>query len=255
MRDFTGTVAVVTGGGTGVGRAVSLALGAVGAATVVVSYSRSDAAAEAVADEVRALGAAAVAIKADVRDEDSVVALMDRVVDEFGTIDILVNCAGATKLVPFDDLDGLTDDVWDLVMDVNVRGAFRCIRAAAPALRKAGGAVVNVASTAAHRAGGSSIAYGVSKAALLHLTRGLARSLAPEVTVNSVSPGAIESEWLVDLVGADRARASWDADSLVTPLGRVSTPDDVAEAVLAMLSARFVTGEDIIVDGGKHLLY
>ena len=255
MSTFTGAVAVVTGGGTGVGRAVSLALAAAGAATVVVSYSRSDAAAEALVDEVRVLGGAAVAIRADVRDEESVAAMVDRVVEEFGAIDILVNCAGTTKLVPFEDLDGLTDDVWDHVMDVNVRGAFRCIRAAAPALRKTGGAVVNVASTAGHRAGGSSIAYGVSKAALLQLTRGLARSLAPEVTVNSVSPGAIESDWLVDLVGADAARASWDADARTTPLRRVATPDDVAEAVLAMLSARFVTGEDIIVDGGKHLLY
>jgi NAD(P)-dependent dehydrogenase (short-subunit alcohol dehydrogenase family) len=149
----------------------------------------------------------------------------------------------------------VTDDVWELVLGVNLRGAFLATRAASAALRAAGGAVVNVASTAGHRASGSSIPYGVSKAALLQLTRGLAVALAPEVRVNSVSPGSVSSDWMGGLVGDDVARAAREAESAVIPLGRVATPEEVADAIIAMLGPGMVTGQDIIVDGGKHLLY
>ncbi len=253
--DFAGAVAVVTGGATGIGRAVCLGLVARGASAVIVNYSRSRDEALAAVAELEALGCAGRAVQADVRDETAVVAMIDAVVEEFGRIDILVNNAGATRLIPFTDLDAVTDEVWELVLGVNVRGAFVVTRAASAALRAARGAVVNVASTAGHRASGSSIAYGVSKAALLQLTRGLAVALAPEVRVNSVSPGSVNSDWMGDLVGADVARAAREAESAVIPLGRVASPEEVADAIIAMLGPGMVTGQDVIVDGGKHLLY
>jgi NAD(P)-dependent dehydrogenase (short-subunit alcohol dehydrogenase family) len=253
--DFAGAVAVVTGGATGIGRAVCLGLAARGASAVIVNYSRSRDEALAVVVELEALGCEGRAVQADVRDETAVIAMMDATVAEFGRIDILVNNAGATRLIPFADLDAVTDEVWELVLGVNVRGAFLATRAASAALRAARGAVVNVASTAGHRASGSSIAYGVSKAALLQLTRGLAVALAPEVRVNSVSPGSVSSDWMGGLVGDDVARAAREAESAVIPLGRVSTPEEVADAIIAMLGPGMVTGQDVIVDGGKHLLY
>lgn len=252
---FDGAVAIVTGGGTGIGRAVCHALAARGASAVVVTYSRSAAEAEDVAAELREVGCRASAVRADVRDGDAVAAMIASTLADYGRIDILVNSAGATRLIPFKDLDAITDEDWDLVLDVNVRGTFTVTRAASAALRESGGSVVNVASIAGSRAIGTSIPYGVSKAGMLQLTRGLAAALAPEVRVNSVSPGSVVSRWLGDLVGEDVAAERWAKDAAVTPLGSVATPADVAEAIVALIGARFVTGQDIVVDGGKHLLY
>ena len=253
--EFDGAVAIVTGGGTGIGRAVCLALAARGASAVVVTYSRSAAEAEAVAAELREAGCRGSAVRADVRDKHAVAALIASTIADFGGIDILVNNAGATRLIPFKDLDAITDEDWDLVLDVNVRGTFAVTRAASAALRESRGSVVNVASIAGSRAIGTSIPYGVSKAGMLQLTRGLAIALAPEVRVNSVSPGSVVSRWLGDLVGEDAAAERWAKESGVVPLAAIATPEDVAEAIVALIGARFVTGQDIIVDGGKHLLY
>lgn len=254
-KTIAGTVAIVTGGGTGIGRAVCLALAARGASAVVVSYSRSAEEAEAVVAELLAGGCRARAVRADVRDEAAVAELVASTISEFGGIDILVNNAGATRMIAFGDLDAVTDDDWDLVLGVNIRGTFTVTRAAAAALRKSKGSVVNVASVAGYRAIGSSIPYGVSKAGTIQLTRGLAAALAPEVRVNSVSPGSVTSRWMGDLIGEDVAAERREKESALIPLGSVATPEDVAEAIVALIDARFVTGQDIIVDGGKHLLY
>ncbi|MEP6482366.1 MAG: SDR family oxidoreductase [Rhodoglobus sp.] len=251
----TGAIAVVTGGGTGIGRSICLALARAGASAIVLTYSKSADEAEQTAGELRELGCAARAARVDVRDEGAVVELMSATVAEFGRIDILINNAGATRLIPFDDLDAITDDDWELVLGVNIRGAFSCTRAAAAALRASRGSVVNVASIAGWRGVGSSIPYGVSKAGMLQLTRGLAVALAPEVRVNSVSPGSVSTRWMGELVGEDVAAERRAQEAATLPLGRVATPDDVAEAVIALLNARFVTGQDVIIDGGRNLLY
>ncbi len=253
--DLTGSVAVVTGGGTGIGRAVAERLVGAGARGVLVTWSRS---ADAAEEAVRALteaGAEAEALQVDVRDEAAVRALAARCEQRFGRCDVLVNNAGTTHWVPFDDLDAVTDEVWDEVLGVNLQGAFRCARALAPALRASGGAVVNVASISGHRGIGSSIPYGVSKAGLIQLTRALAVALAPQVRVNSVSPGTVATRWQLDRHGADAFAEMTEREREVAPLARTPDADDVAAAVLGLLGADVVTGVDVVVDAGKHLMY
>src|SRR5437660_7768664 len=189
-------VAIVTGGGTGMCRAVWLRLAVAGAAAVVVNYSRSKDGANATARDIESLGPKAVTHRADVASEPQVIAMIDETMSRFGRLDVLVNNAGTTHFIPHANLDALTDDVWNEILSVNLKGTFFCCRAAAPHLRQTKGAIVSVASVAGYRAAGSSIAYGASKAGVLQLTRALALALAPDVPVNSVSPGLVSSPWL-----------------------------------------------------------
>jgi NAD(P)-dependent dehydrogenase (short-subunit alcohol dehydrogenase family) len=253
--DLTGRVAIVTGGGTGIGRAVCLQLAKAGAKAVVVNYSRSADDANATAAEVAALGAEGLAHKADVADETDVKAMIAVTTDRFGRLDVLVNNAGTTHFVAHPDLDGLTEQVWNDILDVNLKGTFYCCRAAAGHLRKSKGAIVNISSIAAHRGSGSSIAYAVSKAGVVQLTRGLAVALAPDVRVNSVSPGLVSTRWFSQRFGDEASAAQEERFRAETPLGVVATPDHVAQAVMAMIGADQVTGQDLIVDGGLNVLY
>lgn len=249
------TVAVVTGGGTGIGRATALALARAGCRGVVVTWSRSAAEAESAVAELAAAGCEAVAERVDVADDARVRGLAERVLSRFGRVDVLVNNAGTTRAVPHADLDALTDDVFHHVLDVNVVGPFRVARAFAGPLRRARGAVVNVASISGYRAGGSSIAYGVSKAGLLQLTRSLAATLAPEVRVNAVAPGTVATRWQAGLHGEEGFAERAAAERRTVPLRRTAGPEHVAQAVLGLLAMDLVTGEAIIVDGGKHVVY
>ncbi|MPZ84431.1 MAG: SDR family oxidoreductase [Actinophytocola sp.] len=253
--DLHDTVAVVTGGGTGIGRATALALARAGAKGVVVNYSRSADDAAAVVDELTGLGCVAMAERADVGDDRQVRTFAERVRVRFGRVDVLVNNAATTFRMSHEDLDGLTDDAFARVLDVNVLGPFRLARAFATDLRAARGAMVNIASISGYRAGGSSIAYGVSKAALLQLTRNLAVALGPEVRVNAVAPGTVATRWQTDIHGvtgfAERARAERES----VPLRRTSGPEHVAQVVLGLLGMDLVTGEAVIIDGGKHVTY
>jgi len=253
--ELAGRVAIVTGGGTGIGRATSLRLAKLAVKAVVINFSRSADDAESTAKEVRALGAQAVTHRADVADEPQVKTLVSSTVDRFGRLDVLVNNAGTTHFIPHSDLDGLTDEVWNDILSVNLKGTFFCCRAAAPELKKTSGAIVNVASVAAHRASGSSIAYAVSKAGVVQLTRGLALALAPEVRVNSVSPGLVTTRWFSRRFGDDAAAAQEASFAEATPLRKIATPDDVARAVIAFLENDLVTGQDVVIDGGKNITY
>lgn len=253
--DLRDTVGVVTGGGTGIGAAIARSLVAGGASGVLVGYTRSREAAAETAAGLRAAGARAEAVQVDVQDDAAVRALADRCEELFGRCDVLVNNAGATAWVPPPDLEGLTDDVWHSVLDVNVVGAFRCARALGPQLTRSRGVVVNIGSISAYRGIGSSIAYAVSKAALLQLTRSLATAMAPAVRVVSLSPGNVDTRWQRDHHGAEAFRAMVAREEEVVPLGRIVGPDDVASAVMGLLAADMVTGVDVVVDGGKHLRY
>jgi NAD(P)-dependent dehydrogenase (short-subunit alcohol dehydrogenase family) len=248
--DLDGRVAIVTGGGTGIGRATALRLAQSGAKAVVVNYSRSAAEAESTAREIEG-----ATFRADIADESQVKAMVAFTVERYGRLDVLVNNAGTTHFVPHGDLDGLTDEVWNDILSVNVKGTFYCCRAAAAELKKTGGAIVNIASIAAHRASGSSIAYAVSKAGVVQLTRALALALAPEVRVNSVSPGLVSTRWFSSRFGDEAAAAQEETFANATPLRKVATPDDVARAVVALLENDLITGQDLVVDGGKNVLY
>src|SRR5438874_6751184 len=253
--ELAGRVAIVTGGGTGIGRATALRLASSGAKAVVVNYSRSAAEAESTAKELMELGVEAITHRADVADESQVKALIAATVDRYGQLDLLVNNAGTTRFIAHADLDALTDEVWNEILGVNLKGTFFCCRAAAAELKKTGGAIVNIASIAAHRASGSSIAYAVSKAGVVQLTRALALALAPEVRVNSVSPGLVSSRWFSKSFVDEAAAAQEDAFAKATPVRKIASPDDVAQAVIALLENDVITGQDLVIDGGKNVLY
>jgi NAD(P)-dependent dehydrogenase (short-subunit alcohol dehydrogenase family) len=181
--------------------------------------------------------------------------LIAATVDRYGRLDVLVNNAGTTYFIPHADLDGLTDEVWDDILSVNLKGTFFCCRAAASELKKTHGAIVNIASIAAHRASGSSIAYAVSKAGVVQLTRALSLALSPEVRVNSISPGLVSSRWFSKRFGDEAAAAQEETFAKATPLGKIATPGDVARAVVALLENDLITGQDLVIDGGKNVLY
>jgi 3-oxoacyl-[acyl-carrier protein] reductase len=240
---------LVTGSSSGIGRAVALRFARAGY-DVTINYSRSKDRAERTLEELRAFGGEHRAVCADVADDDAVRALVARAVEATGRLDVLVNNAGTTSATPPADLDGIDLADWDRVMATNVRGLVQVTRAAAPALRRAGGAVVNVASIVGLRPGPQPLVYAASKAAVVNLTRTLSAVLAPEVRVNAVAPGWIAGEWMRRTLGdayddlmARRARR--------TPLGRNVTEEDVAESVYALaVSHPFVTGEVVVIDGG-----
>lgn len=166
-----------------------------------------------------------------------------------------MNNAGITELIPFADLDKVTEDIWERLLATNLMGAFWCCRAAAPMLQESSGAIVNVASIAGYRGVGSSIPYGVSKAGVLQLTRSLAVSLAPEVRVNSVSAGTVVTSWHERLVGAEVFAGRAKEEAELVPVGRLAGPGGIAEGIVALLTLGFVTRQDLLIDGGKSLRY
>ncbi|GAA1220065.1 SDR family NAD(P)-dependent oxidoreductase [Rhodoglobus aureus] len=253
--DLANKVALVTGGATGIGRATCFSLADIGVGTVIVNYRESAADADTVARTLTAGGIRAIPMQADIADQESVKQLLHRVEVEVGRLDYLVNNAGTTRLVPFRDLDAITPKIWDQLTATNLYGAFFCCSAAGDLLARNRGAIVNVASIAGHRAVGSSIPYGVTKAGLLQLTRSLAVTMAPDVRVNSVSAGTVLSGWHEKLVDSEVFARSAEAEAGVVPLRRLAHPEDIAQAIVSMLLMDFVTGQDLIVDGGKSVLY
>lgn len=253
--DIDGRVALVTGGATGIGQATALHLARSGAAGVVINYRSAKEQAEQTAEEVRKFGAEALCVHADLKNDDQVREMIDQAVDHFGRLDVLVNNAGVTHWVPISDLDGLTDAMWDDIMDVNVKGAFRCTRAAAPFIAETRGMIVNVSSISGVLATStaSSLAYGSAKAALIYLTRGLAVALAPNVRVNAVAPAFTDSKWMQDHYG-DAYDETVEQAAKSYPLGRIARTEDVAAAIVSLVTGSdFVTGQTLLVDGGLSL--
>lgn len=243
-------VAIITGGGTGVGRATGLLLAKQGW-NVVVNYSRSRAEAEATIEAMGQTGSRAITVHADVADDAACRAMVDRTIHEFGRVDLLVNNAGTTEFIPFDDLERVIDDVWLRLYQVNVMGAFHCARAVhEPMLALGGGQIINISSVAAHLHQGSSIPYCCSKAALESLTVSLARTLAPQIRVNCVAPGFIADRWTQQGLG-QRFEQVKSAYEQTLPLGIVCAPEDIAEGILSLVNgSRLVTGQVLTVDGG-----
>jgi 3-oxoacyl-[acyl-carrier protein] reductase len=239
-------VALVTGGGTGIGRATSLMLAAEGAA-VAVNYSRSREDAERTVADVRAHGVRAVACQADVADDGAVTRMFDSVVGELGRLDFLINSAGTTRPVPLADVDAITPEDFQRIYAVNVNGVFWCCRAAIRHMRRVGGGhIVTVSSLAGFTGQGSSLVYGSSKAAAIALTRGLAASHAPDIQVNAVAPGLVETRWIKDF-----SPETIQAIAGQIPMGRVAQPQDVADAIFGLLVSSYITGEVVLVSGGR----
>jgi 3-oxoacyl-[acyl-carrier protein] reductase len=229
------------------GKAISTLLAASGT-SVAVNYSRSEADAMATAEELTKAGVEAFPIRADVSAAADVAAMVEETERRLGRVDILVNNAGYTQFVAMKDLDGMPEDEWDRIMDVNVKGIWLCTKAAAPAMRRAGGgAVVNTTSVAGLKVAGSSMAYAVSKAAANHLTKCLAAALAPEIRVNAVAPGLVLTRWWEH--AADRHQQMIDG----LPLKRSVSPDEVASAMLELIKNDSITGQVVALDAGALL--
>lgn len=244
---LSGRVAVVTGGAGGIGSAICRRLAADGAA-VVVTHRGADAAARELVDSLPGTGH--LVVRAPVDDSDALTAMADQLADRFAAVDLLVNNAGVTRAVPHDDLDGLEDAVIDEIFRTNWRGAFATIRALRQRLEASDAAtVVNLSSVAAVTGIGSNVAYCASKAAMDSMTRSLARALAPRIRVVSVSPG-----WVLGPYAERMPAGTVEAQAAATPLGRVATAEEVADAVWAVATTlTFTTGCVIPVDGGRPL--
>lgn len=247
---LAGKAAIVTGGGTGVGRATALELAREGC-SVLVNYSRSREEAEQTAGEIEALGAKAIAVQADVADDEACQRMVDTAMKEFKRIDVLINNAGTTKFVLAPDLDNVKDDDWQRIFAVNVVGPFHCARAVKePMLAGGGGQIVNVSSVAAIAGKGSSIPYAASKGALNNLTIALARVFAPKIRVNAVAPGFITGRWLRQGLGPayEPMKEMFEQSC---PLEKVCDPPDVAAAIMSLVvGSPMITGQCLVVDGG-----
>ena len=240
MNEFEGRVALVTGSSSGIGEATARRLSALGA-RVVVNSSSSVEAGQAIA---ASLPSESLYVQADISDQAQGQALIRATIERFGQLDMLINNAGWTTVVPHNDLDALTDEIFEKTFNVNVFGTWWLTKAALPYLRKStDGNVVNITSIAGVRPVGSSIAYSMTKAALNQLTLLLAKSHGP-VRFNAVAPGLVATPWTKD----------WDAQhaaiAKAAPLKRSATPEDCAEAVLACVRNTYMTGEIIVIDGG-----
>lgn len=246
--NLKGKVAIVTGSSRGIGRAIAIEL-ARGGADVVINYSKSVGEAEKVAREVRALGPRALVVKADVSDREEVVEMVNRTLQEFKTIHILVNNAGrSSRALWFTKLEDITEEMWYDVMDVDLKGAFFCSQAVAKAmLSQKEGKIINVSSTPAIAGDPYGMVYTVAKAGILGLTKALAWALAPHVQVNAVALGSIRTGW-VDWLDKEQLKVLTDE----TTLKRLGRPEEVGRVVafVASNASDFMTGQTIIVDGG-----
>ena len=252
--DLQSAVCIVTGSATGTGAACAIRLARKGA-RVVVNYSKSEKDAKETVKACQDAGAEVLLVKGDVSNDADCRSMARAALDKWGRIDALINNAGITKFVAASDLEGLDAQDFQRLYAVNVIGPYQMIRACAPAMKKQGNAaIVNISSISGVRGIGSSTAYIASKGALNAMTLALARSLAPEIRVNAVCPGLIETRWHLDRFSeADYAKFKANYEKSV-PLAKAASADDVAEvAVWLIEGAGLVTGESILVDGGLHL--
>lgn len=249
--DLKGKTALVTGGASGIGFATAKMLAGFGC-TVAVNYLADDPRGPEAVDKLIDAGGKAIGAPGSVGDAAEAVAMVNKAVADLGRLDLLFANAGTPgtrrRIAPA-ELHMITEELWQQLLQVNLLGVFRCAKAAAPALKAAHGAIVSTASIAGLGHAGSSLAYGATKAGVVSLTQNLARALAPEVRVNAIAPGAVDSSWMVDWTNEERQRSIENA-----LLKRRCQPEDLAEVVVFLgFGAAMVTGQTITVDGGLTL--
>jgi 3-oxoacyl-[acyl-carrier protein] reductase len=246
--DIRGKVALVTGGGTGLGRVIAHQLAAEGM-NIAIQYAHSQEEAVATVTSLRNLGVRASAVQGDLHAASVTEVsrrLIDEVANQFGRLDLLINNAGTTRSVPFAQVDALTEADWDAALNVNTKAPFLLTQAAVPLLRQQdGGQVINTASIAGLRAIGSSIAYAASKAALIHLTKCLAVALAPEIRVNAIAPGLLQTRWIAIFTDEQL-----EAVTQLAPLKKAADLDDTASAYVMLAKNESMTGAVIAIDAG-----
>ena len=246
--ELRGTVALVTGGNGGLGQRICHALAREGAHIAVVYAQSREQAAEVAATLAATYQVNAAAFACDITDQAAVEGLVAAVVARFGRLDILVNDAAFNKSVPFADLDSMTMELWDKIMAVNLTGPMRLTKAVAPVMKAGGqGRVVNISSVAGLTPTGSSIAYAISKAGLIHMTRCMAVAMAPETLVNCVAPGLLEGTRATANLRPEQVTNS-AASSL---LKRAADKDDCADMVVTMCRTDTMTGQTIVIDAGR----
>ena len=249
--DLKGRAALVTGGASGIGLA-TVRLLAAGGCKVAINHLADDPRGMEQVEALTAEGFDVISAPGNVGDAEDGPRMVAQAAADLGRLDYLVNNAGTPgtrTAIPPAELDRITEELWQAVIQVNLLGVFRCSKAAAPHLRKTGGAIVSVASIAGLGYVGSSMAYGATKAGVVSLTQNLARALGPEVRVNAVAPGAVNSSWMIEWTNEQRASS---IDGAV--LKRRCEPEDLAEVMVFLLAgAAMVTGQTIVVDGGLTL--
>jgi 3-oxoacyl-[acyl-carrier protein] reductase len=249
--DLAGRTALVTGAASGIGLALVTQLARNGARVALNHLAEDPRGPDQVA-RLRAEGLDVIAAPGDVGDAAGGPRMVEQAIADLGRLDFLANNAGtpgSRTSIASHELHRITEELWGVLLQVNLLGVFRCTKAAAPALRASGGAVVNTASIAGMSSPGSSMAYGATKAGVISLTKNLARALSPEVRVNAVAPGAVDSAWMIEWTNEQRSSS---IDKAL--LKRRCTPDDLAEVMLFLLAgAAMVTGQTVVVDGGLTL--
>jgi len=240
--DLDGKVVLVTGAGTRVGRAIAVALGRAGM-RVGVHYYGSERGARQTADEIIAAGSDARTLPGDLTDPATGPRVIEHLSKVFGSLDVLVNSAAVMLRTPIGEV--LVED-WDAMFALNLRAPFFLSQSAARVMKDRGGVIINIADLAAFESWRNYVPHAITKAGVVQMTRGLAHALAPKVRVNAIAPGAVL---------LPEGYTSEQRDKLVstTPLGRIGSPEDVAQAVIYLITADYVTGETIIVDGGRHV--
>jgi ketoreductase RED2 len=237
---IAGKAVLVTGSSSGIGEAIARRFAGLGA-KVVVNSAQSVSAGEQLAQSLPD----AIYLQADISDAVDCQGLIDATIEKYGRLDLLVNNAGTTEVIPHEDFDAATDEIWERILGVNVIGTWRLSKLAVPFLREGGGgSIINISSIAGVRPIGSSIPYSVSKAAINHMTELMAKVVGPEVRINAVAPGLIDTPWTA---GWEEMHTSVEK---VAPLQRSGLPDDIAEACIGLARADYVTGQVLVVDGG-----
>ena len=245
--DLRNKIAIVTGGSGGLGHRICRAL-AIKAVGVVVCYNHGREKAETINEELKQKGGSAISVQVDLSERDSIKSMIDEVMRAFGRIDILVNDAAYTKWIPWPQIEELHLEDWTKILNVNLTGPFLCIKGVAPIMRKQGsGRIINISSGSGLSPHGSSIAYAVSKAGLIHLTKCMAVALAPEILVNCIAPGFMEGTRASENLSLDYTEKVKQG----ALLKRATDKDDIAEAVVEFCRTESITGQTLVIDAGR----